>query len=163
MAIEIERKFLVKSNAYQSLAEPVPIRQGYISTDVYRIVRVRIAGERAWLGIKSLVTNLERLEFEYEIPFGDAEMILNKVCPPPIIEKFRYAVEVSGDHWIVDEFLGENRGLVVAEIELESPEQTFHLPDWVGEEVSDDPRYLNANLAIHPYARWRDRASNSDD
>ncbi|HDP68977.1 MAG TPA: CYTH domain-containing protein [Candidatus Marinimicrobia bacterium] len=157
MAVEIERKYLVKRNAYKSLAKPVPIRQGYISADIYRIVRVRIAGERAWIGIKSLVTNLERLEFEYEIPPGDAEMILSKVCPHPIIEKYRYALDVGGDHWIVDEFLGENRGLVVAEIELESPEQNIHLPDWVGEEVSNDPRYLNANLAVHPYSRWRDR------
>ncbi len=156
MAVEIERKYLVKSNAYQSLAEPVLIRQGYISTDVHRAVRVRIAGECAWLGVKSLVTTLERLEFEYEIPPGDAETILSKICPHPIIEKVRYAVNVGGDHWIVDEFLGENRGLVVAEIELESPDQSINVPDWIGTEVSDDPRYLNANLAVHPYSRWRD-------
>lgn len=156
MAVEIERKYLVRSDAYKSLAEPVLIRQGYISTDVHRAVRVRIAGERAWLGIKSLVTNLERLEFEYNIPPGDAETILSKICPHPIIEKYRYAVDVGGDHWIVDEFLGANQGLVVAEIELESPDQSINLPDWVGAEVSNDPRYLNANLAVQPYNRWRD-------
>lgn len=159
MAVEIERKYLVKSNAYQSLAEPVLIRQGYISADVHRAVRVRIAGERAWLGIKSLVTTLERLEFEYDIPPGDAETILSRICPHPVIEKYRYAVDVGGDHWIVDEFLGANQGLVVAEIELEFPDQSINLPDWVGAEVSDDPRYLNANLAVHPYNRWRDRRS----
>ncbi len=151
MGIEIERKFLVCGD-YQS-GEPTLYRQGYLCREPGRTVRVRIAGSKAWLTVKSLTSNTARQEFEYAIPVADAEEML-LLCDGPLIEKYRWEIQ-HGDHlWEVDEFLGENAGLVIAEIELESPDETFVKPDWAGEEVSDDSRYFNSRLSIDPFQSW---------
>lgn len=154
MAVEIERKFLVRDNAWKRGAKPVFYRQGYISTDVENVVRVRIAGDKAYLTVKSLVSSKSRLEFEYEIPVADAAEMLAKICRKPIIEKNRYEIKFGAGIWVVDEFFGDNAGLVVAEIELKSENQEIELPEWVGAEVTDDPRYLNASLAVRPFKYW---------
>lgn len=154
MTMEIERKFLVLNDSYKQMTRPVCIRQGYISTSVENVVRVRIAGDKAFLTIKSLISQRSRLEYEYEVPFADASEILNNICRKPIIEKNRYEVVNGTDAWVVDEFLGENQGLVVSEIELDSEDQEVKLPDWIGAEVTDDSRYLNANLVDYPYNNW---------
>lgn len=158
MVIEIERKFLVLNNEYKRNIQGTLYRQGYISIDVQRIVRVRIAGDRAFLTIKSLVSKITRLEFEYDIPVSDAVEMLDKLCTKPIIEKYRYELTVDDHLWIVDEFLGDNAGLVVAEIELESEAQPFTKPSWAGAEVSADPRYLNARLAVKPFKFWNKKS-----
>jgi len=154
MAVEIEKKFLVLSDDYRSMAIPVFYRQGYLSNDKERVVRVRIAGKKAFLTIKGQSIGIERAEFEYEIPVSDATEMLDNLCLKPEIEKYRYKIEVNGFVWEVDEFLGENRGLVLAEIELPSAETLFVKPDWIGAEVSDDRRYYNSNLILHPYSQW---------
>lgn len=154
MAIEIERKFLVKGDAWKADAVGVLYRQGYLSTDKARTVRVRIAGERAFLTVKGLATGLARAEFEYEIPLADAAAMLDQLCLTPLIEKRRYTVAYQGLSWEIDEFLGANLGLVVAEVELDSADQAIDLPDWVGQEVSDDTRYFNSSLIAHPFSRW---------
>lgn len=154
MAIEIERKFLVKGDAWRSLAVGVLYRQGYISRGNGRTVRVRQAGDRAYLTIKGRAIGLSRSEFEYEIPVDDAEIMLTTLCDQPLIEKKRYRIKIGDLIWEVDEFLGENQGLVLAEVELEQAEQTITLPDWIGAEVSGDPRYYNSNLVTHPFTRW---------
>lgn len=153
MATEIERKFLVTGNGWQS-AQPVYYCQGYLNRDKNRTVRVRIAGSEARLTIKGIAEGISRLEFEYAIPPEDAKSLL-ELCEKPLIEKYRRVVEFAGKRWEVDEFLGDNAGLIVAEIELESEAETFTLPDWVGKEVSDDPRYFNANLSQHPFKDWK--------
>ncbi|HCL00494.1 MAG TPA: adenylate cyclase [Candidatus Marinimicrobia bacterium] len=158
MAIEIERKYLVLNDEYKRNAQRTLYRQGYISVDLQRVVRVRITGDRAFLTIKSLVSETTRLEFEYDIPVSDAAELLDKLCTKPIIEKYRYELTVDDQLWIVDEFLGDNAGLVVAEIELESEDQPFTKPSWAGTEVSADPRYLNARLAIEPFKFWNKKS-----
>jgi len=155
MAIEIERKFLVKNDEYKSGTKGTYYRQGYISIDNRRVVRIRIAGKKALLTFKSLISERSRSEYEYEIPVHDALELLAKLCLKPTIEKIRYEIDYADRHWVVDEFLAENAGLVVAEIELENEDQKFSKPDWLGKEVSADPRYLNANLVINPYQNWR--------
>jgi len=155
MAIEIERKFLVKNDEYKSGAKGTYYRQGYISIDNRRVVRIRIAGKQAFLTFKSLISERSRSEYEYKIQVHDAFELLDKLCLKPIIEKIRYEINYDGDCWIVDEFLGENAGLIVAEIELEGEDQKFSKPSWLGKEVSADPRYLNANLVINPYRNWQ--------
>ncbi len=152
MATEIERKFLVSGAGWRQAA-PVRISQGYLNRDAERTVRVRIAGERAYLTIKGRAKNLTRPEFEYEIPAAEAEQLL-KLCEGPILEKHRHVLEHAGSRWEVDEFLGDNAGLVVAEIELESEDQTFERPAWLHTEVTHDPRYLNSNLSKRPYRSW---------
>jgi adenylate cyclase len=153
MAIEIERKFLVTGDAWKA-ATGVLYRQGYLSTDKARTVRVRIAGERAFLTIKGVASGIARPEFEYAIPLDDAATMLDTLCLKPLIEKRRHTLECKGMRWEVDEFLGENRGLVVAEVELERADQTIELPEWVGMEVSDDARYFNSSLIAHPFSQW---------
>lgn len=152
MAIEIERKFLVVGDAWRSVPG-VYYCQGYLSRDPQRTVRIRVFDNQALLTIKSLTTQLTRAEFEYPVPLEDAQQIL-KLCETPLIEKNRHVVQYEGMDWEVDEFLGENQGLIVAEIELTSESQAFKVPDWVGEEVSDDPRYFNSSLSKLPYRRW---------
>ena len=152
MAKEIERKFLTRGEDWRT-AEPVYFCQGYLNRDKYRTVRVRIAGPLGTLTIKSLNVGATRDEFEYEIPLEDARQILD-LCEKPVIEKRRRVIEYAGAAWEVDEFLGENAGLVVAEIELESEDQAIELPDWVGEEITEDPRYFNANLSKNPFTAW---------
>lgn len=154
MGQEIERKFLVKDHSWRAGAG-TRIRQGYLRNQGEGVVRVRIKGERAYLTIKGNTTGITRLEFEYEIPAGDADQILDELCMKPLIEKLRYEVYMGGFKWEIDEFLGENSGLVVAEIELEDETQEFTKPDWLGEEVSDDFRYHNANLVNYPYSKWK--------
>ena len=152
MGLEIERKFLVTGDGWRQV-EPTYFCQGYLSRDKHRTVRVRIAGDQGVLTIKGLNVGAVRPEVEYQIPVADAEEML-KLCEQPLIEKNRYVVGFAGNHWEVDEFLGENLGLVVAEIELESESQSFEKPDWVGEEVTEDPRYFNSRLAAEPYSTW---------
>jgi adenylate cyclase len=154
MAKEIERKFLVKSTEYRILAEPITFRQGYISRVPGKIVRVRLAGEQGFITIKGISTGYERDEFEYEIPSVDARQILDKLCEKPLIEKTRRTITHNDKIWIVDEFEGENEGLVVAEIELNSSDETFEKPGWLGCEVTSNPRYFNSHLVVNPYKDW---------
>jgi CYTH domain-containing protein len=154
MATEIERKFLVRDTQWRQGAG-VKFSQGYLNRDLERTVRVRIAGEKAHLTIKGVTRGASRAEFEYEIPVADAEQLL-RLSDGPIIEKNRHIVVHNGSKWEVDEFLGDNAGLVVAEIELTSPDQPFSRPPWLGIEVTDDARYYNSNLASHPYSTWKD-------
>ena len=155
MSLEIERKFLVNGDAWRALGEPVLIRQGYLSAVPERIVRVRVAGDRAWITVKGISFGATRLEFEYPIPLKDASDMLDGFCERPVLEKRRTRIPLGGVNWEVDEFLGENAGLIVAEVELRTPDQPLVLPDWIGPEVTGDPRYFNSSLAAHPYARWQ--------
>lgn len=160
MAREIERKFLVKRDAWtHDPSQGTLYRQGYLSADPGRVVRVRIAGDDAYLTIKGITAGIERREFEYAIPVADATTLLDELCLQPLIEKTRYHVSFRGHVWDVDEFHGENDGLIIAEIELPRASATFEKPPWVGEEVSSDPRYFNSNLARHPYSRWGNAAA----
>jgi adenylate cyclase len=154
MALEIERKFLVQGDAWKSLGQGVLLRQGYLSSQPERVVRVRIEGESAMLTIKGKSVGATRGEWEYPIPLADAEEFLDRLCERPVIEKRRYRIPYEGMLWEVDEFLGENAGLVVAEIELQAEDQPFAKPTWVTEEVTQDARYFNANLLRMPYSRW---------
>ncbi|MES2583459.1 MAG: CYTH domain-containing protein [Pseudomonadota bacterium] len=159
MGIEIERKFLVLGDAWRSEGG-TRICQGYLNRDKARTVRVRIAGEEAYLTIKGATQGNTRAEFEYAIPLQDAEQLL-VLCDGPTIDKVRRKI-AHGDHvWEVDEFLGQNAGLVVAEIELASEDEVFFKPPWVGREVSDDSRYFNSQLATNPYCNWRDQAAST--
>ncbi len=155
MAIEIERKFLLKGNDYRDLAKGIYYHQGYLSSNEQRIVRVRIIGNRGYIAIKEASIGAARLEFEYEIPFSDANEILLKLCEKPNIEKYRYKVQIGNLVWEVDEFHGDNKGLIIAEIELNSEDQTFEKPSWIGEEVTGDPKYYNVNLVKKPFNTWQ--------
>lgn len=157
MGKEIERKFLVVGDAWRSLAPGGRYRQGYLSTVKERTVRVRIAGERAFLTVKGLSVGATRAEFEYAIPPADAEEMLDTLCERPIVEKTRYRIPFAGLTWEVDEFGGANAGLIVAEVELADEAQTFTRPAWIGREVTGEPRYFNANLVARPYSTWKDR------
>ena len=153
MGREIERKFLVQGEAWKSLASGTAMRQGYLSTDPERVVRVRVEGERAALTIKSKAVGAIRGEWEYAIPKSDAEELLT-LCLRPLIEKSRYRIEHAGMLWEIDEFFGDNAGLVVAEIELQSEDQQFDKPHWIADEVTYDTRYFNSNLLRLPYTNW---------
>ena len=154
MGIEIERKFLLAGDAWRGLGQPVLLRQGYLSSARERVVRVRIEGGQAMLTIKGANVGATRGEWEYPIPLADATELLDGLCEQPLIEKYRHRIEHAGMVWEVDEFLGANAGLVVAEIELASEDQPFEKPDWIGAEVSGDARYYNANLIRHPFSQW---------
>ncbi len=154
MGQEIERKFLLRSEAWRGLGKGEVYRQGYLSTSAERNVRVRVVGQKGILTVKSKQSDLSRLELEYEIPLADAHRLLDEVCLKPLIEKTRYKIEHGGLVWEVDEFAGENAGLVVAEVELTAEDQHVEPPPWVGEEVTRDPRYLNSSLVEHPYSSW---------
>jgi len=154
MAREIERKFLVSSKSYRHLAEPVYYRQGYLSTDKERIVRVRIEGDKAYLTVKGATNGITRIEYEYEIPMAEAEQMLEELCRKPIIEKDRYKIENDGMVWEVDEFHGLNEGLVVAEVHLNREDQELSKPEWIGEEVSHEPKYFSSSLVQNPYSKW---------
>ena len=152
--IEIERKFIVSQDSWRhSAVSATPIRQGYMCREP--TVRVRRYGERAFLTIKGPAQGIAREEFEYEIPLDEAERMLETLCDPAQIEKVRYEVRYDQRLWVVDVFGGENAGLVLAEIELEDAKEQVELPDWLGEEVSEDARYFNSALAQHPVRRWR--------
>ena len=154
MAIEIERKFLVRDERWRTLGVGVSLRQGYLSSHPERVVRVRIEGDAAMLTIKGRSVGASRGEWEYPIPLADAEQFLASLCEQPLIEKKRYRIQHDGMLWEVDEFFGANAGLVVAEIELEAEDQPFSRPDWLGVEVTDDAHYFNANLTSHPFTEW---------
>jgi len=154
MGIEIERKFLLVNNDWKHGAGGILYRQGYLSSIKERTVRIRIIEQNAYLTIKGVNDGIRRVEFEYEIPLADAEFMLAKLCEQDIIEKYRYRISYEGLIWEIDEFLGANKGLVVAEVELASEEQTIILPPWVGREVSGDYRYFNSALSKHPFTQW---------
>lgn len=175
MATEIERKFLVRDLSVLEGVQGTVMRQGYLSTAPERTVRVRRAGDRGFLTIKGAVTGgastdsaagrkaspgasvrvPSRPEFEYEIPAREADELLDTLALKPLVEKVRYRVPFEGLVWEVDVFAGENEGLVVAEVELPSEDAPVAPPPWVGAEVTEDPRYYNANLVAHPYREWR--------
>jgi CYTH domain-containing protein len=152
MGIEIERKFLVVGDDWRA-APGVPVAQGYLNRDKARTVRVRIADRQAWLTVKGLSTGATRAEFEYPIPVADAEQLL-ALCDGPVVRKTRRVVEHAGARWEIDEFEGDNAGLVVAEIELACEDAPFEPPPWLGAEVTHDPRYFNSSLAAAPYRTW---------
>ncbi len=153
MGTEIERKFLVTGEAWKVPGPGVRFRQGYLSSDPWRVVRVRIAGDTAALTVKGRSVGSRRAEFEYGIPLEDARQLL-EICEQPLIEKTRYRVPVGNLVWEIDEFHGANQGLAVAECELESEDQDVPKPDWVGQEVTSDPRYFNSNLVAYPFTTW---------
>jgi adenylate cyclase len=155
MAKEIERKFLIKSTEYRLLAGAVKYRQGYICNLTEKVVRIRMAGDKAYITLKGMATGFTRDEFEYEIPPDDARQMLDKLCDKPLIEKTRRVIELSDKTWVVDEFEGENDGLIVAEVELLFSDEPFEIPVWIGMEVTGDPRYYNSNLVLNPYKDWR--------
>lgn len=156
MAREIERKFLVTGTTWKKHLTGEHYRQGYLATESSNSVRVRHTTQKAWLTIKGRGTGITRQEFEYEIPLIDAIEIL-PLCNNIIIEKIRYKMTFAGNVWEIDEFLGDNAGLVVAEIELVSEKQEFEKPTWAGNEVTHDSRYLNVNLSRHPFNAWENK------
>ena len=153
MGVEIERKFLVKGSDWKTDTGTV-IGQGYLNRDKNRTVRVRIAGDQAFLPIKGPSVGASRLEFEYAIPTSDGLELLS-LCAGAPISKTRHVVSCGGMKWEIDEFHGANDGLVVAEIELDAEDQEFARPSWIGHEVTDDPRYFNSNLIDHRFSEWR--------
>jgi len=153
MGKEIERKFLVVGEAWRKLAKGTLYRQGYLSTVKERTVRVRTIDDQGFLTVKGITVGATRLEFEYPIPVEDAQKLL-EICEQPLVEKYRYKISHAGLIWEVDEFLGVNQGLIVAEVELKSENQVFEKPEWVGAEVTQDPRYFNANLIKLPFTKW---------
>jgi adenylate cyclase len=156
MAKEIERKFLVSGEPWRAASPGASYRQGYLSSHPERSVRVRSDGKKAKLTIKGLTRGATRDEFEYDLPLADAEAMLDQLCERPLIEKTRYLVPYGGRTWEIDVFQGDNLGLVVAEVELASEGEPLALPPWVAREVSDDPRYFNANLVKSPFKTWRE-------
>ena len=154
MPKEIERKFLVKNDEYKVTASSFVFKQGYLSVDSGRTVRVRTYDNKGFITIKGKARSFTRDEFEYEIPANEADMMLENLCIRPLIEKIRHFVIYMGNEWVIDEFLGVNSGLVVAEIELKSEEQLFDKPEWLGEEVTFDRRYGNSHLVTKPYSEW---------
>ena len=164
MAVEIERKFLVKDDTYNAVSfSHSHIRQGYLSSGQGKTIRIRLRDTRAYITIKgpSADGGLSRQEFEYEIPLADGEQLL-LLCEPDIIDKVRWLVK-SGDHTFeVDEFLGENEGLVMAEVELHDASEVPIIPDFIGKEVTGDRRYYNSNLRLHPYCCWHSEAESGN-
>ena len=154
MGQEIERKFLLKNDSWKVEADNgIEIKQGYLSSVIERTVRVRIIGERGILTVKGKTENLTREEFEYEIPLKDAISLL-ELCERPIIEKKRYFIKRVNLTWEIDVFEGENKGLKVAEVELDSETQDYDLPVWLGKEVSYESKYYNAALITNPFKNW---------
>lgn len=155
MAIEIEKKFLLNKMPTALLSTGEIICQGYMVNKKDRVVRIRLAGDKAFLTIKGPTCNASRNEFEYPIPQKDAQEMLRLFCGRPLIEKIRYTIIYKGFEWVIDRFTGVNQGLVVAEIELQAIDQPFDKPDWIGKEVTHDPRYFNSNLIEAPYSSWQ--------
>lgn len=155
MAREIEHKFLLANADWRVAVEKsVQYKQGYLSSQSTSSIRVRISDQQAWLNIKSATIGTQRLEFEYDIPLHDAEHILTVLCGKPLIEKTRHFITIDGNIWEIDEFTGDNAGLIIAEIELSEVGEIFSKPPWLGAEVTHDLRYYNNNLAINPYKNW---------
>ncbi len=153
MGVEIERKFLLKGDGWRSLGVAVAMRQGYLSSDKARVVRVRIEGDQAYITIKGQSAGATRGEWEYAVPLADAEQLL-LLCEQPLVEKVRRRIDFKGHTWEVDEFAGVNQGLVVAEIELAAENEAFEKPEWIGEDVTDDARYYNSSLVKKPFNAW---------
>lgn len=151
--IEIERKFLVNKKLWRAVEKGSKIKQGYLSVDPERVVRVRIADDKAFLTIKGKTKGIVRTELEYEIPKIEAEVLI-KLCLNFPVEKTRYKEKINGIVWEVDVFEGENSGLVMAEVELNDENQEVDLPDWIGDEVSFDSRYYNSWLSGNPFSKW---------
>jgi adenylate cyclase len=155
MGLEIERKFLIKNDSWKNeIKKTVSIRQGYLNSEVERTVRIRIQGEQGVLTIKGKNQNVTRKEFEYQIPLDDALNLLS-MCEKPIIKKTRFLIPSNRSTWEIDVFDGENKGLVIAEIELTSEEESFDIPNWLGEEVSSESKYYNSSLITNPYGNWK--------
>ena len=154
MAIEIERKFLVKERPFAMAKRSLKINQGYILNEKSKVIRVREKGDDYFLTIKGNNIGISRLEYDFPISKDDAEELIIHFCKTTLIEKTRHYVEHKGHTWEVDEFHGTNDGLIVAEIELESEDEKFEIPNWIGQEVTQDERYYNMNLAVHPYTSW---------
>ncbi len=154
MGKEIERKFLVKDDTFKTLAQGTSYRQGYLNSQKERVVRVRTIADKGFLTVKGITTGATRVEYEYEIPVKDAEAMLDELCEKPLIEKNRYKIKQGNFIWEVDEFFGENQGLICAEVELESEAQSYDKPEWIGAEVTGDPKYFNSNLIQNPYKNW---------
>ena len=156
MGVEIERKFLVRNDTWRKLARDkgVSIRQGYLSIAQKATVRVRRIGDHAFLTIKSKVSGVRRSEFEYPLPVADADQMLDQLCRKPIIDKVRYRIPTGALHWEIDDFFGQNAGLVIAEIELKSEGDEFERPSWLGREVTGMKRFYNSSLTQHPYSTW---------
>jgi CYTH domain-containing protein len=153
MALEIERKFLVTKDYWRN-GQGTMYRQGYLNSDKNRNVRVRVIDDRGYLTVKGISNGATRVEYEYEIPKAEADAMLDSLCEKPLIIKKRFKIDFMGFVWEVDEFFGDNQGLIIAELELESEDQVFIKPEWIGEEVTGDPKYFNANLIHRPYSMW---------
>ena len=155
MATEIERKFLVLNDDWRGIVESdMQIIQAYLASNEFSSTRIRIQGDKANINIKSATLGITRTEFEYAIPVDDAQLMIDNLCIKPVIEKTRYIVKHMQHRWEIDVFSGDNKGLIVAEIELSSPDETFEKPSWLGEEVSNDARYYNVCLVNNPYKTW---------
>jgi adenylate cyclase len=155
MAIEIERKFLLRDDSWHDSAdEGVLIRQGYLAGSEKSSIRIRVVDDKANINIKSATLDITRQEYEYPIPLAEANEMLDTLCEGPLIEKTRYHVHHEKHLWEIDVFSGDNQGLIVAEVELGSADEDFERPNWLGEEVSDDARYYNVCLVKHPYKDW---------
>ena len=154
MALEIERKFLITDSSWKSTSDQgIFIKQGYLVSEVDKVVRIRVHGEKGILTIKGSTVGMTRTEYEYEIPLADAFELL-ALCGDNVIEKTRYGIDFAGNTWEIDVFQGRNKGLEVAEVELVSEDQKVDLPTWVGKEVTHDPRYYNACLIDAPFDTW---------
>ena len=153
MGQEIERKFLVKNDSWKNQTAHL-CRQGYISTDIHKTIRIRIFQDKGFLTVKGKNTGPSRIEFEYEIPLFDANQLIQHFCDKRIIEKNRYFVQCGEHFFEIDEFLGDNQGLIIAEIELNSIDEHFEKPDWLGREVTNDQKYYNSNLVSNPFNNW---------
>lgn len=153
--VEIERKFLVDREKWSSIAKPAGTAyvQGYLCIDERKVVRVRVAGNKGFLTIKGKSETISHPEFEYEIPAGDARELIGKYAAATV-EKVRVRITEGSHTWEVDEFHGENEGLLMAEIELEQPDERFEIPSWIGKEVTGDKRYYNSWLSLHPFGTW---------
>jgi adenylate cyclase len=162
MAVEIERKFRVLNDSWRSeISQSTLLRQGYLANTARASIRVRLAGSQGWLSVKGMTAGVSRAEYETPIATADASEMLDTLCEGPLIEKWRHIVVYEGSDWEIDEFLADNAGLVVAELELESELQYFARPAWLGAEVSEDERYYNFRLAQLPYRRWPENQRSS--
>lgn len=156
MGVEIERKFLVDHKKWRQLVKPegTHYRQGYLLNDDLRTIRVRVTDKQGFITLKGATNGITRKEYEYKIPVEDGNELLDGFAQSEV-EKIRYRIEVAGKLWEIDEFLGDNKGLIMAEIELKRDDEQFELPGWVTIEVSDDARYYNSNLSVNPFAKWQ--------
>ncbi len=155
MPLEIERKFLLKNSDWkQEIQSSFQIKQGYLNSHPERTVRIRIKENKGILTIKGKTKQVTRKEFEYEIPLNEAKDLI-QLCEKPLIEKTRHLIRKENLTWEIDEFEGENKGLILAEVELQSENQNLSLPSWIGEEVSHDPKYYNSSLISNPFQNWK--------